>query len=1142
MIILHWILRGLCLAVLYTENDGYRQLIIPGTTVASQSSTFGSYNASLTIDGKPTLLSMSSGSCSHTGGGRRSAWLQINLRRVYNIKTIKFWYRNDRGSGLISTIRLHKYLLRYSNGQEWKTCYTDSTPYNKPIPMPSSIECHQQTQYISFNTNSPSPWDQSQVFLEICEVEVYGCGINQYGENCTECVENCARCHVVNGCVECQSRFTGRDCKECVPGYTGDKCDTPCTSGWYGSDCLFKCSGNCVNNEDCDHVDGACVNGCQPGYIGSSCSQICEYGWYGLSCQNQCSGHCFENQTCDNANGRCRDGCAKGWEGSLCFKACSDGAYGDNCKYNCSGHCYQNVSCDRFDGMCPTGCDVGWSRSRCNETCALGTYGHECNKTCNTCIGMTCNHVTGSCDHGCLDGWTGATCDLVCPLGYFGSNCSQECGNCENDTCHHVTGSCQGICKEGWKGDGCVEALISISQNPVESSMSMPVIVGSGVGALVVVVLIVLLLLIRIRQKKVQTTYDSQDVHDLKEQKHVYSSIDTLNRTEDSPETVDNMESTYYNVGDTAFSKVESPSDIKIGELASVIASKRKNNCQEFHKEYKSISYGEEPGIPCTIGKLPGNIPKNRFKTTFPYDHSRVILKGVQNDYINANYIQDMKGEQIYIASQGPKPNTVPDHWVMIWQDNVSVIVMLTNLIEGIKKKCEKYWPDLELEMTSGKITIQLLQEKQYAFYVVRMLKITNTQTRTTRTVTQFHYTQWPDHGVPDPFSLVIFQRHVRRIQDKYKNSPLLVHCSAGIGRTGTFLALDALHQHGVETGTVNVKRYVEIMRKNRMSMVQNAEQYIELYNALLESFCSRSSVVSRDTFMNDVQTLQNSQASLPNWIEIQFKELQTTRKIPSVDDMKEGKIHKELNKTRNILPVDKYRAVLTSRVEGRSNYYNAVFLSTFMDRDMLIAAQYPLPGNSIDLFRLLLDHESDIVVFVNRLVDIPSSSEWINKKKTAIPPYEISVDETTKSHNISQHEIRIYHVEQEFWHKVHIYEMMSWEMNASLPSDVNSISEVIRNIRVEVASRNSRRPITILSKDGVTGCGVFCAVYNALQQLHGDDEVDMPTIVRQLQIRRPEMISTVEEYRICYEATFNALSGMSTEVYSNTESVYANT
>ncbi|XP_062566481.1 protein eyes shut homolog isoform X2 [Saccostrea cucullata] len=332
------------ISLFFPETFCYRQLVSDLTEIR-QSSTYENNVASRAIDGG-SGFSMSSGSCSHTGVGQSEAWLRIDLKKVYSINTIEILYRNDRGSDLVNTQRLHGYSLQYYDN-EWKECYRDSTPDNVPIPMQSTVPCRQHTQYIRIYTYTPSPNDQ-YVFLEICEVKILGCDVHQYGKNCTHCSRGCNKCDIVNGCVKCKPRFSGENCESC-------------TAKWYNEDCFQKCSDNCPNDETCNEVKGNCPGRCLPGYRGAICEQKCSGGMYGFKCMNTC----------------------------------------DTCV---------NMSCDHITGSCDHGCTEGWTGDLCVEECSNGTYGFQCKNTCDTCVNMSCDHVNGSCDVGCIDGWTGEMC------------------------------------------------------------------------------------------------------------------------------------------------------------------------------------------------------------------------------------------------------------------------------------------------------------------------------------------------------------------------------------------------------------------------------------------------------------------------------------------------------------------------------------------------------------------------------------------------------------------------------------------------------------------------------------------------------------------------------------------------------------
>lgn len=277
-----------------------------------------------------------------------------------------------------------------------------------------------------------------------------------------------------------------------------------------------------------------------------------------------------------------------------------------------------------------------------------------------------------------------------------------------------------------------------------------------------------------------------------------------------------------------------------------------------------------------------------------------------------------------------------------------------------------------------------------------------------------------------------------------------------------------------------------------------------------------------------------------------QFEDLKSILKSYSSSEKKAGLENKELNMTRNVLPADRYRVFLTSRVEGRGDYYNAAILSTFTDKDMLIAGQYPLSGNSVDLFRLLYDNDSNIVVVTNKLSDIPSCSEWFSDKKVSLPPFEITKTDTCViSNNVRKHILKVFNTESATDDDIQVYEIMSWKMADPLPKTADVIANVVCNIDSYFSEQSEKTPVTILSKDGASGCGLLCASINAIQQLCQDEEVDMFTIVRQLQVRRPEMVATLEEFRFCFTSALMALDAKGTssnDIYSNEENVYANT
>ncbi|XP_065510800.1 receptor-type tyrosine-protein phosphatase O [Caloenas nicobarica] len=241
--------------------------------------------------------------------------------------------------------------------------------------------------------------------------------------------------------------------------------------------------------------------------------------------------------------------------------------------------------------------------------------------------------------------------------------------------------------------------------------------------------------------------------------------------------------------------------------------------------------------IPHFAADLPMNRCKNRYTNILPYDFSRVRLVSMNeeegSDYINANYIPGYNSPQEYIATQGPLPETRNDFWKMVLQQKSQIIVMLTQCNEKRRVKCDHYWPFTEDPVAYGDITVEMLLEEEHTDWVYRNFRISYADE--VQDVMHFNYTAWPDHGVPTTNaaeSILQFVQMVRQKSAKTKG-PMIIHCSAGVGRTGTFIALDRLLQHIRDHEFVDILGLVSDMRSYRMSMVQTEEQYIFIHQCV---------------------------------------------------------------------------------------------------------------------------------------------------------------------------------------------------------------------------------------------------------------------------------------------------------------------
>ncbi|XP_042364711.1 tyrosine-protein phosphatase non-receptor type 13 isoform X3 [Plectropomus leopardus] len=242
-----------------------------------------------------------------------------------------------------------------------------------------------------------------------------------------------------------------------------------------------------------------------------------------------------------------------------------------------------------------------------------------------------------------------------------------------------------------------------------------------------------------------------------------------------------------------------------------------------------------QPLDDCLIGQTKENKKKNRYKNIVPFDTTRVML-GSDGGYINANFIKmPVKDESyMYIACQGPLPTTLGDFWQMVWEQKSNVIAMMTQEVEAGKVKCQRYWPDTPrtAEMVDDRLQIMLIKDQYLDNFVIRLIEVKNVQTNETQLVTHLNYTGWPDHGTPSqPEQLLTFISYMRHV---HRSGPIITHCSAGIGRSGTLICIDVVLGLISKDADFDISDVVRNMRLQRQGMIQTEDQYIFCYQVIL--------------------------------------------------------------------------------------------------------------------------------------------------------------------------------------------------------------------------------------------------------------------------------------------------------------------
>ncbi|XP_053788711.1 receptor-type tyrosine-protein phosphatase kappa-like isoform X2 [Vidua chalybeata] len=544
---------------------------------------------------------------------------------------------------------------------------------------------------------------------------------------------------------------------------------------------------------------------------------------------------------------------------------------------------------------------------------------------------------------------------------------------------------------------------------------------------------------------------------------------------------------------------------------------------------------------PCNAGKELCNQNKNRYKSIIPYDHSRVVLQpsDTGNGYINASYVDTYRSPHFFIAAQGPLAGTVVDFWHMVWQEKTSVIVMLTGIVEQNKTKCEQYWP--EHEQVYGDFTVTLNNTWTTTGLVKRIFCLQKTGCALPRAVEQFHYLLWPDHGVPrNPSQLLCLVEVVNKRVLEAPAGPVLVHCSAGIGRTGTFIALDFLLKMGKAEGKVDVFHCVQQLREQRVSMVQTKEQYSFLYEALLEGLLCGNTGVPVESITTLVHCLREDETSGHNSVlEKEFKALQRFSELFQLLPCREAEKPRNQPKNRKpgILPADSCRPILMSSVnaDGSPAYINAVFASTYTEKERIIITQLPFPTTLVDFWALVWDYTCTSVVVLNQLHELDKTYVhfWPTQGEDDYGRFHVQIISEEPGAGFTTWTLDLSNRQQpkKSAMEIQLHQLTDWPMQQHLPPHPGTIISLLGKVETHHRQSQDGR-ILVTCWDGASRSGIFCAAGFLCEQIQSEGMVDVSQAVRMLKRRRRQFIKNVEQYGLCYELALSYLNSF--ETYGN--------
>ncbi|XP_040613216.1 receptor-type tyrosine-protein phosphatase delta isoform X41 [Mesocricetus auratus] len=568
---------------------------------------------------------------------------------------------------------------------------------------------------------------------------------------------------------------------------------------------------------------------------------------------------------------------------------------------------------------------------------------------------------------------------------------------------------------------------------------------------------------------------------------------------------------------------------IPILELADHIERLKANDNLKFSQEYESIDPGQQ--FTWEHSNLEVNKPKNRYANVIAYDHSRVLLSAIEgipgSDYVNANYIDGYRKQNAYIATQGSLPETFGDFWRMVWEQRSATVVMMTKLEERSRVKCDQYWPSRGTE-THGLVQVTLLDTVELATYCVRTFALYKNGSSEKREVRQFQFTAWPDHGVPEhPTPFLAFLRRVKTCNPP-DAGPMVVHCSAGVGRTGCFIVIDAMLERIKHEKTVDIYGHVTLMRAQRNYMVQTEDQYIFIHDALLEAVtCGNTEVPARNLYAYIQKLTQIETGENVTGMELEFKRLASSKAHTSRFISANLPCNKFKNRLVNIMPYESTRVCLQPirGVEG-SDYINASFLDGYRQQKAYIATQGPLAETTEDFWRMLWEHNSTIVVMLTKLREMGREKchqYWPAERSAR---YQYFVVDPMAEYNMPQYILREFKVTDARdgqSRTVRQFQFTDWP-EQGVPKSGEGFIDFIGQVHKTKEQFGQDGPISVHCSAGVGRTGVFITLSIVLERMRYEGVVDIFQTVKMLRTQRPAMVQTEDQYQFCYRAALEYL------------------
>lgn len=658
---------------------------------------------------------------------------------------------------------------------------------------------------------------------------------------------------------------------------------------------------------------------------------------------------------------------------------------------------------------------------------------------------------------------------------------------------------------------------------------------------------------------------------------------------------------------------------IPVGELASEFIIRHRDSDFLFTSEFDALP---KPTLPSTACDKPENSRKNRYHDITACDETRVKLKQVGpdgSDYINANFIKGYEGKKIFIASQAPLDNTINDFWKMIWEQDVKIVIMVANMQERGRKQAVKYWPNIDEDdmLVNNVLEIGCKKTEVYADYTKREFELIyvnekdreaalarsgsfisqpendyanvpvrpnsknsnklpllddDTIHKEVRRIAHYHFTTWVDLKAPESTCGILRLMLKLRKTDEYVNHPVLIHCSAGVGRTGTFIAIDTLIDQCIVEGKADVFGTVAAIRHQRNKvMVQTMEQYAFIYRAVAEHFLFGDTDIHADDFchyyaklkhiprerrisggngirMSSLQTsfdqnngsppqtitntvgsslnaklkqlrngIQKDNNSRQSGLDTEYQLLFTNIDPSKSTSMgqKEENMHK--NRYPDVIPYDRNRVTLSPRIgcSSATQYINATPHRGYWQH--YIMAQDPLDyETAYDFWRMVDDEKTSTIVMMSRDEDFtPDEKYWPDEVGVPLifgkdSDLVVSLISERVHPTIIERKLQYKFKREEEKFEVIQYAFLGWMTGSATPTTTGPLTE----LALKVLTRQSRlaHPTRIIvhSRDGSFEPAVFIAVATLIERLQVEKMIDIFRTCRSIFQHRPKVFTKI--------------------------------